>query len=121
MAIETKQTNGGKVLEVLVTGKLVKGDYEQFVPEAETLLKIHDKIRMLVVLHNFRGWTAGAAWEDIKFDTKHFNDIERLVVVGEQRWQRNATEFYKPFTTAKIRYCDAADLAQARTWVEEGL
>jgi len=26
----------------------------------------------------FHGWDAGALWEDIKFDIKHFGDIERL-------------------------------------------
>ena len=31
---------------------------------------------MLVEMHDFHGWTAGAIWEDIRFDAKHFTDIE---------------------------------------------
>ena len=35
------------------------------------------------------GWDAGALWEDIKFDIKHFADIERLAMVGEKKWHRH--------------------------------
>ena len=35
----------------------------------------------------FQGWDAGAAWEDLKFDLKHFGDIERLAMVGDKKWQ----------------------------------
>jgi len=28
----------------------------------------------------FKGWTAGALWEDTKFAAKHFNDIDRIAV-----------------------------------------
>ena len=47
-------------------------------PVVEAAIKEHGKVRMLVVMHDFHGWTAGALWEDIKFDMHHFRDIGRL-------------------------------------------
>ena len=116
--ITLQETNGGRLLEVQMTGKLSKTDYEHFVPMMEKLVKEHGKIRLLVVMNDFHGWTAGALWEDIKFDLKHFSDIERVAMVGEKKWEKGMSLFCRPFTTAKLRYFDRTEINEARKWVE---
>ncbi len=116
-AVALRETNGGKVLEIQLTGKLAKEDYGQFVPVVERLVKQHGKIRLLMEMHDFHGWTAGALWEDIKFDARHFKDIERVAMVGEARWQHGMAVFCKPFTAAKVRYFDHTAMDQARAWL----
>jgi hypothetical protein len=106
-AVTLSETNGGKVLEIQLTGKLAKEDYEQLVPA----------VRILVEMRDFHGWTAGALWQDIKFDAKHFKDIERVAMVGETKWQHGMAIFCKPFTTAKVRYFDGPATDQAREWL----
>jgi hypothetical protein len=110
---------GGKVLEVLVSGKLEKEDYETLVPAFERLIETHGKIRVLFCMRDFHGWTAGAMWEDLKLDIRHFSDIERLALVGERHWQKGMAVFCMPFTGAKIRYFDISEFDDARRWVEE--
>ncbi|MEO8343575.1 MAG: STAS/SEC14 domain-containing protein [Gallionella sp.] len=88
--------------------------FEQFVPEVERLVREHGKLRLLFDMTGFHGWEVSAAWEDFKFGVEHFADIERLVMVGETRWQHGMTTFCKPFTTATVRYFDRADAAAAR-------
>lgn len=117
MSIQLNEENGGKVLAVSVSGKLAKADYEHFVPEFERLVRQHGKLSVLFDMTDFHGWEGSALWEDIKFDLKHFADIERLAVVGEKRWQRGMATFCKPFTTATVRYFDHADAAKAREWL----
>jgi hypothetical protein len=107
----------GKVLEVHLTGKLDRSDYEKFVPESEEMIKQYGKIRILVEMHDFHGWNAGAFWEDVKWNARHFRDIERLAVVGESKWHHWMTSFCKPFTTAQIRYFTPEGLDEARAWV----
>lgn len=109
----------GKKMEVTATGKLEKSDYDTFVPAAEKQIKEHGKIRVLFVMHDFHGWTAGALWEDIKFDVKHFNDIERVAIVGESKWEHGMAAFCRPFTTAKVKYFDISKLDEARQWIDE--
>ncbi len=82
MPVDIHRTDG-QYLEVTLSGKLAKEDYAKFVPVVEAAIKEHGKVRMLVVMHDFHGWTAGALWEDIKFDMHHFRDIGRLALVGE--------------------------------------
>lgn len=108
-----------KLLNVHVNGKLDKEDYEKFVPEVERLVEEHGKIRVLLQTEAFQGWDAGALWEDIKFSARHFNDIQRVAIVGEKKWEQGMATFCKPFTTAKVKYFDHAELDAAQKWVEE--
>jgi SpoIIAA-like len=112
-----RETNDGKVLEVELTGKLTADDYQLFVPAVERMVNAHGKISILVEMHDFHGWTAGAMWEDIKFDAKHFRDIERVAIVGETNWQHAMALFSKPFTAAKVRYFPRVRIDQARAWL----
>ena len=119
MALQLSEENGGKLLVVHVSEKLVKADYEHFVPEFERLVKLHGKLCVLFDMTNFHGWTAGALWEDTKFAMHHFSDIDRLAVVGETKWQEGMATFCKPFTKATVRYFDHAAAAEARNWLSE--
>jgi hypothetical protein len=118
MAIQLNAKNTTKVLAVRVSGKLTKGDYERFIPGFEKHVKEHGKIRVLFEMVDFHGWETGALWQDIKFDAKHFTDIERLAMVGDKQWEKGMSVFCKPFTTAMVRYFDHADMAAATAWLE---
>lgn len=120
MPIELREESDGKILVVHVSGKLAKADYTQFVPAFERLVLQHGKLRVLFDMTGFHGWDAGALWEDVKFDTRHFADIERIAMVGEKKWQHGMAIFCRPFTTAKVRYFDHAEAAAARAWLDEG-
>jgi hypothetical protein len=121
MAIDIHKENGSKILTVRASGKLSKEDYEQFVPHIERLIEQEGKIRILFEMHDFHGWDIAALWEDIKFDAKHFADIERLALVGDKKWEKGMSVFCKPFTTAKVKYFDTTEQQQARRWVETGI
>lgn len=112
----TLRSTEPKVLEIEITGKLTIEDYESFVPEIEMQMK-SGKIRILLELIDFHGWTAGALWEDTKFAAKHFNDIERIAIIGDKYWERGMAVFCKPFTTATIHYFDFSEMDKARSWI----
>ena len=56
--------------------------------EARDVIADHGKIRVLFEMRDFHGWEAGALWEDVKFDFKHFSDIERAAMVGDKTWEK---------------------------------
>jgi hypothetical protein len=109
--------SAGRILEVRVTGKLTKEAYQKFVPAVDAQVKEYGKLRILFVMQEFHGWTAGAMWEDLKFDLKHWKDIERLAIVGDKKWEKGMAAFCKPFTKASIRYFDVAQVEEAREWL----
>ena len=119
MPIELHEKAEGQILEAHATGKLEKDDYQRFAPIVERMINQHGKIRVLLELHDFHGWTAGALWEDIKFDIKHFRDITRLAIIGETKWERGMALFCRPFTTAKVKYFTHDQTAQAWDWIND--
>jgi len=117
MPVEIKEDRSGRILEVRATGKLEAEDYARFVPAFERLVETQGKLRVLFELHDFHGWTAGSLWEDLKFEAKHFSDIERLAIVGEKKWQEGMATFCKPFTTAQVRFFKPDQMDAAREWL----
>jgi len=119
MPIKFNDEDEGKVLAIQICGKLTKADYVYFAPEFERLIQFNGKLRVLFDLAGFEGWEADALWAGIKFDVKHFADIERIAMLGETRWEKGMATFSKPFTQATIRFFDHAKIAEARKWLDE--
>lgn len=117
MTIKLSEEDGGKLLNVHVSGKLTSADYDHFVPEFERLVGLHGKLRLLFDMTDFHGWDLGALWADSKFGIKHFADISQIAMVGETKWQHGMATFCIPFTRAKIQYFDHSQLTQARAWL----
>jgi hypothetical protein len=84
----------------------------------ERQIQQYGKLRILVELRDFQGWTAGALWDDVAFDFCQGKDIERLAIVGETKWQKDMGAFCKPFTAATVKCFDQGQLAAARQWLE---
>ena len=118
MSIHLSTAPSAQVLHVQIRGKLDKEDYDRFVPAIERLVQQEGPLRILVEMDEFHGWTAGALWEDVKFDARHFNDIEKLAIVGDRKWEEGMATFCKPFTTAKVKYFDRTEIEQAEQWLE---
>ena len=59
MSVELQEEAGGKILILNLSDKLTREDYANFIPEVERAVKAHGKVRMLVRMHGFHGWTMG--------------------------------------------------------------
>jgi len=116
MSIQIEAFGETNLVEVTLSGKLEHEDYERFVPQVDALIRDRGRLRMLVVLEDFHGWTAGALWDDTKFAWHHFSDLERLAIVGEKTWHKGMAVFCKPFTKAQVRYFEPEEMAEARAW-----
>lgn len=119
MSTQVLEATNANVMEVRISDRLTAEDYQQFVPELERRIEQQGMLRLLVIMEDFHGWTAGALWEDVKFDARHFSDIERLALVGEKAWQKGMAVFCKPFTSAEVRYYEHDEMERARQWVAE--
>lgn len=113
--IEFIEHDNNKVLAFTMSGKLHDDDYQLFVPMVEKGIEEHGKVRLLAHFHDFQGWDLKALWDDIKFSAKHCDDIERIAMVGDSKWQEWMARICKPFTRAKIEYF--ADTDAAMKWL----
>ena len=116
--IEQLNRSSGAILGFKMSGKLHDEDYKQFVPLVDAAIKAHGKVRLLAHFVDFHGWDLHAVWDDTKFAATHCTDVERIALVGDKTWEKWMAAVCKPFTMAKVKYFDAADLESAWNWLE---
>jgi hypothetical protein len=117
--IEPLPQSFGKTLGFKISGKLHDDDYKRFVPMVDDAIAKDGKVRLLAQFEDFQGWDIRALWDDIKFSTTHCLKIERIALVGDKKWEEWMAKVCKPFTMAKIKYFDAAQSADAWSWLAE--
>jgi len=78
------------------------------------------KVRLLFVLDQFKGWEKSSDWGDMDFYETHGQDIERIAIVGEEKWRDDALMFaLADLRKAPTRYFLPAEFEQARTWLAQ--
>ena len=75
------ENNTGNILELEVSGNLVASDFQGLESTFQKLVKQYGKIWILFECGTFTREPL-AFWDKVKFDLKHFGDIERLAIVG---------------------------------------
>ncbi|MFD2518389.1 SpoIIAA family protein [Salinimicrobium flavum] len=113
VSIQTAQN----VIYTIAEEKLTDEDYDRIIPLLQEKVRSYGKIRWYFEMSDFDGWTLSALWRDLKFDIKNLENIERIAMVGEEKWQKHLTELMKPFTTAKIEFFPLAERERARNWI----
>ena len=76
------------------------------------------KVRWYFKMENFAGRDLPGLWEDLKMDTAHAKDYEKIAMVGDKKWQEWITQFMKPFTNAEIKFFDLKDEETAKKWIK---
>lgn len=121
MSLWMKEISDGRVLRIHVYGKLGKQDVDHLAAQIGRLVKRYGRIRVLLELHDFQGWSASAFWEELKLELRHYGEIERLAVVSEQNWLPDLSQFVQPLASTESRRYDMNEKQAARQWVLEGM
>jgi len=101
-----------------IGGVLQERDFLAFQRSLAAELEGAGRIRLLVVLTGFEGWAPGATWRDLAFYVRHGDDIERIAIVGDDRWRDEALMFAAAdLRKAPVTYFGAIDAAQAGAWL----
>src|SRR4029453_1691915 len=90
MSVQQEQKN---VYRLDVRGMLQKQDFQQC---QDVLIKEMDRvgnIRLLFVLDGFEGWDQKDDWRDMAFYTKYGSSIDRIAIVGDERWRSETLMF----------------------------
>ena len=108
----------GKLLQVKIRGMLKKADYDRMIEIAKEPIERHGKVRALIILEAFEGWERHEDWGDVSFMTEQGQHIEKMAVVGDEKWQDDALAFTaKGFRATAIEFFTPPRLSDARTWL----
>jgi hypothetical protein len=104
-------------------GKIDDDDFEDVVaPVLRQQIASGHKLRLLYLLGpQLSDYDGDAAQEEFKFAARHATAYERVAIVTDESWLRPALRLISVLVPGKIRGFPVVDLADARTWVAEGL
>ena len=75
-------------------------------------------VRLLFVLRDFEGWKADDDWRDLSFYVKHGDKIERIAIVGPEKWRGETLMFAgADLRTAPVEFFTEDNPAGARAWL----
>ena len=102
-----------------VENKITEADFEKLKVTFEKLLGKFGKVRWYYEMKNLHGWEVKTFFKDSAWSLSHRNDIEKIAMLGEKKWQEWMTELMKPFTSAEVRYFMVTEKNEAGKWIEE--
>ena len=75
-------------------------------------------VRLLVVLDGFEGWDPTGEWRDLSFYVRHGDAIERIAIVGDERWRSLALMFASAdLRRAPVEFFPGDAAGDARAWL----
>ena len=103
-----------------ISGVLLRAEFRQCEAELTSELDRVGSARLLFVLTAFEGWERHADWNDLAFYVKHGDAIERIAIVGDERWRSEALMFAgADLRRAPVEYFEgsSSDDGAARAWL----
>ncbi len=94
-------------------------DYEKtLTPEIEARIRQQGKVKLLYVLGpDFRGVSAGAAWDDARLVLSHIGDFPRIAVVSDREWIRAAARMFAPLVASEVKTFSMDQMEAAKAWI----
>jgi hypothetical protein len=107
------------IITIKISGVLKRAELARMERVAIEAMGPARKIKFLILTESFQGWDNKSNWEDVSFQSEYDEQIEKIAIVGEKRWQDLAEAFVgKGLRSMEIRYFTPSETAMARIWIK---
>jgi hypothetical protein len=112
------QHEQANVYRVEIRGTLRKQELERCQEELAREMARIGHVKLLFLLEGFEGWEQRAAWNDLTFYVKHGDKIERIAIVGDERWRSHTMMFAgADLRKGPVEFFPEDRSADARAWL----
>ena len=115
--LEILPQSSGNVVGARVGGRLDGEECKLLAARIEALIGEHKTVRLLLDVSECDRVDPAAAWEEFVMGVKHWNDLERVAIVGGAKWSRVAASTLNRLTYGEAEHFSADELAGAWVWV----
>lgn len=108
----------GNTYRLDISGVVAQADFRRCEKELASELDRVGCAKLLCVLNQFEGWEPHPDWNNLAFYVKHGDAIERIAIVGEERW-RDLTMMFASADLRKgpVEFFPEHDIVRARAWL----
>lgn len=107
----------GVLVEAHAHGTLDGNDYDDLLPELDSVLAQHPRVNFILFLEAFHGWDIESFVRELKWDAKNRDRLGRVAIVGDAGWEKAAVSLSKWFLPGNVAYFSVTDEQRAREWV----
>lgn len=108
------------VITLKISGTLTQPELAAAQSKAVGIFRAQGPVRILVLLEDFKGWAQEGDWGDLSFMFAHDSQMERMAIVGDEKWKDMAVIFAgKGLRRCLVEYFRLEDAAKARGWLLE--
>jgi hypothetical protein len=117
MAVTIEQEEGN--LRVLwITGLIRKSEWDDALATEARQWGPQTRIKTLVIVDDFKGWERGADWGDLTFFDRHGDQIDKIAIVADQKWETDLLLFGGVgLRRAPVKFFPANQRKLAREWL----
>jgi len=114
----TFKRDTANIYRLEISGRLTAAEFAVLERSAASEIEKSGKIRLLVVLTGFEGWGPDGNWRDLGFYVRHADNIERIAIVGDERWRSEALMFSgADLRQAPVSFFQTTEGGRAEAWL----
>jgi hypothetical protein len=115
----TIQHERDNIYRMDISGLLTKSEFDRCQETVIAEIRRTGAVKLLFVLSGFQGWERDPKWSDLSFYIKYGDSIERIAIVGDERWRSEALMFASvDLRKAPVEYFSPESaVADARAWL----
>ncbi len=115
MSVQQEQNN---IYRLDVRGVLQKQDFQRCQEVLINEMRRVGNLRLLFILDAFEGWDPKEDWRDMTFYAKYGSSIDRIAIVGDERWRSETLMFAgADLRRAPVQFFANGSLSEARAWL----
>ena len=120
-AIRRRASPRPTLLVFEISAKIAKADIEAMAKDVEAAFDAYDKIDMLLIMTDFEGMDADAAFdrEALGAQARSIRHVRKYGVVGAPTWARAMIEVSDFLSPVDAKTFDLAEESEAWAWIEE--
>jgi hypothetical protein len=89
----TIEREEGNLRVLRITGLLRKSEFDAVLAAEANQWGPETRVKVLVILEDFKGWERGADWGDMTFFATHGDQIDKIAIVSEPKWESEILAF----------------------------
>jgi len=111
-------SNTDGIVTVKISGVFTYPEQVALQNEMVNMVSAPNKISILTIYEDFEGWSHDDRWEDVSFQEKSDPYINKMAIVGAERWRELALMFVSAgFRSFPVAYFETAELERAKMWL----
>lgn len=115
--IEFMDRTDGKTVGIHVSGEVQADDFRAMASLMREQIDAQGKLRLVLKIESVNPVSPAVLWEEFKLAFDHFEDFERVALVGDELWQEAFVKVLGPLMPADFRHFSLERHDDAWRWV----